>query len=347
MSGRRSLVACAMVAVGVAACSAPASTSSPTNGSSATVSATATATATASPIMAGARTLEVRVDGTTTLMPATELSAGTYVVHVATTNAVGPQALQVARPVGTLTRKQFVARYRTWLAAATVTNTHAHLAPHQTLVRNARIVDTFARWRQSVTFLGGATGTATTSEPAVVPATGYFAVDLEPGRYWFYAATAGEPPESSTRAGAAAAIVEVTVTGSMTYVDAPVVGEVDFTNSPGTYAVTVPATLPTQGYLLGRGTYDVVSTLQFHRMLPGVTDATPCLFMDDVALGAVCFYQESSELGLNGGVSANATALWYYSLPPGRYAVANGSHDAFGLFPVSEFGGSISYLTVV
>jgi hypothetical protein len=334
-----------MVGAGVAACSAPASTSTPTNGSSATVSASATATA--SPIMAGARTLEVRVDGTTTVLPSTELSAGTYVVHVATTTAEGPQALQVARPVGNLTRKQFVARYRAWVAVTTVTDTHAHLTPHQTLVRNARIVDTFARWRQSVTFLGGATGTAITPVQGVVPATGYFAVDLEPGRYWFYAATAGEPPESGTGAGAAADIVEVTVTGSMTHVDAPVVGEVDFTNSPGTYAVTVPATLPTQGYLLGLGTYDVVSTLQFHRMLPGVTDATPCLFVDDSPLGAVCFYQESSELALQGGVSANATALWYYSLPPGRYAVANGSHDAFGLFPVSEFGGSISYVTVV
>jgi hypothetical protein len=336
-----------MVAAGVAACSAPASTSTPTNGWSATVSATATSTPTASPIMAGARTLEVRVDGTTTVMPATELSAGTYVVHVATRSTNWPQALQVARPVGTLTRKQFVARYRTWLAATTVRNTHEHLTPHQTLLRNARIVDTFARWRQSVTFLGGTTASSTTSVPGVVPATGYFAVDLEPGRYWFYAATAGEPADTSSAADAAALIVEVTVTGPMTYVAAPVVGEAEFTNGPGNFSVTMPATLPTQGYLLGRGTYDVVSTLQFHRMLPGVTDATPCLFVDDSPLGAVCFFRENSELSLQGGVSANATALWYYSLPPGRYAVANGSHDAFGLFPVSEFGGSISYLTVV
>jgi hypothetical protein len=297
-------------------------------------------------MIADTRSLEVQVDGARTVLPTTALSAGTYVVHVATTSADGPQALQVARPVGTLTRKQFVARYRTWLAATTVTNTHEHLTPHQTLVRNARIVDTFARWRQSVTFLGGATASSTTSVPGVVPATGYFAVDLEPGRYWFYAATAGEPADTSRAADAAAEIVEVTVTGSMTYVAAPVVGEAEFTNSPGNFSVTMPATLPTQGYLIGRGTYDVVSTLQFHRMLPGVTDATPCLFVDDAALGAVCFYQENSELSLQGGVSANATALWYYSLPPGRYAVANGSHEAFGFYPVSEFGGSISYVTV-
>ncbi|MEO6144842.1 MAG: hypothetical protein ABIP19_12770 [Dermatophilaceae bacterium] len=275
------------------------------------LSAPPTASATATALRPW--TLNVGLYKGTVTMPST-LRAGTWVMHVNSTDAQAE--LQAVRPPSTLTRNGFVARWRAWWAAQNVSGTSAFT--------------TWNAWRQSVTFVGG--GVAV---PHSIPGAsrspvgaGTFAITLRPGTYWFYGASTGDPVVGPSH------IKVVTVVGTgppQTLV--PFVGTVRFGQYPATQSsVFLPASLPAQGYLRAIGTPGYVSTLWLQKLKPGVT--ITMLHTDGECFDAFaggpprqqCFEPYTYQLG--GGVSAGASALWYYRVPVGSYAVGQRSHDA-------------------
>ena len=119
---------------------------------------TVTASAVARPFV-----VRVGLSGTTVSMPS-RLRAGTYVVHVSTTDQMNE--LQVVRPPSTLSRTRFVALWHAWWNSG------------------AGTTSSWRAWRTSATFVGGA---------QVVPRSarylnrtpggvGTFAITLRPGR---------------------------------------------------------------------------------------------------------------------------------------------------------------------
>jgi hypothetical protein len=328
VSRRKQRVVAQVVAAGtivlLAGCSTPSSSSSSEPQASTASSSSSTQSASAwSPTptetAAGIRTLDVAVHGDVVVVPS-HLQAGTYVVTVSTSDADGA-TLQVARPGDRLTPQRFVDLQDAYYAAATPGRHDIELA--------------FRRWRTSVTFLGGATAVPAqmTYGYARTPGgVGTFAVTLAPGRYWFYAGNAGEVLTGDNHPAAAAHIREVTVDGAPTDASAalPVTAEARFSPGTSTIPVQLPATIPGRGFLRGRGSPGVVSTLVLLPLLPGVTDA-------ELTDGGTCIAGRSSggiatkncfgrrSTAFLAGVSGGQDALWFYDLPPGDYAAGQAS----------------------
>ena len=142
----------------------------------------------------------------------------------------------------------------------------------------------------------------------------------------------------------AARIHVVTVYGAApTQSAVPAVGLVRFgsyTVAGRSTSVSLPTSLPAHGYLRGVGTPGYVSTLSLRKLLPGVgysrLVAGDCYPDNGGAWqgAADCFAPFDYQLG--GGVSAGSGALWYYSVPPGTYAVGQISHAAMWESPIGR-----------
>jgi len=261
--------------------------------------------------------LHVGLAGSVVTMPSS-LRAGTYVVHASTTDV--SSELQVVRPPSTLTRSRFVALWHDWWLSQSPT--------------------TWNRWRTAATFLGGAQ-VVPRSVPNLnrTPAgLGTFAITLRPGTYWFYTGRSGDPMIATSRGLApvpASRIRVVTVYGAapaqtaVAYAGTVRFGSYTVDGQPT--SVSLPRSLPAHGYLRGLGVTQFVSTLSLRKLRPGVAQSRlvpgDCYPDSGGAWGGApdCFEPYRYQLG--GGVSAGSAALWWYTVPPGRYAVGQASHD--------------------
>ncbi len=152
---------------------------------------------------------------------------------------------------------------------------------------------------------------------------GTFAITLSPGRHWFFASINGDvfgTPSSRIR--------QVTVVGTVNRAPVPTAAVARFAYARGA-SVTLPRTLPTHGFVLGIGARGLLSTLVFSKLLPGITDAelndgTTCI-SDGLPVTKQCFAPVRHSFD-GGAVSGGASALWYYSLPPGDYPVGLSGH---------------------
>ena len=96
---------------------------------------------------------------------------------------------------------------------------------------------------------------------------------------------------------------------------------------PTTFAVTMPAHLPTAGWLMGLGGAPL-NSLSIVKLLPGVTkaelDTDGICRVSQIAFPPPtkdCFQPGGMDLG--GEVSAGASVFWYYHLTPGDYIAGN------------------------
>jgi hypothetical protein len=217
--------------------------------------------------------------------------AGRYYVQVRTSDP--RSVVQVVRPPVGYTPRQFLDARTRWGAAY---NSGApSLAAYTAFVR-------------SVTFVGG----------AVVARGGVstFATGFGAGTYWLYEDTYDGPTHL-------ARIVILTVVGTPP-AQTPFahVGLVRFSS---TGAVTLPATLPRAGWLMGIGGAPL-NSLRILKLLPGITqadlDTFGVCFLDGPPTSAFkdCF---DTSLDLGGKVSAGASVFWYYRLAPGDYIAGN------------------------
>lgn len=265
--------------------------------------------------------LRVGLSGTTVLMPS-RLHAGTYFVHVSTTDQVNE--LQVVRPPRRLSRTRFVSLWRAWW-------NRGDTGPG----------NTWKAWRTSATFVGGAQ-VVNRSLPYLnrTPGgVGTFAITLRPGTYWFYTGENGDLQTLTGRRLVAVRpsrirVVSVYATAP-TQTHVPLVGTVRF----GSYRVAgkltsvfLPTSLPAHGYLRGVGTPGYISTLNLRKLRPGVTQARlvpgDCYPDSGGAWGGALDCFEPYRYRLGGGVSAGSAAVWWYTIPTGSYAVSQGSHSS-------------------
>jgi hypothetical protein len=249
------------------------------------------------------------------------LVAGTYLVKVTTRDA--QSEVQVVRPSRSLTTAAFAARWARWYS----------LTNHGKDSRAA-----FQTWRTSATFVGGAwvVPRATTSHAQTPGGVGTFQITLNPGRYWFYADNA--KIKTVTVVGAARPALPAPNPTVVRF------GAFRFGAFGGT-SVSLPATIPSSGWMKGIGTPGILSVLWAQRLLPGITAADlrdSCGF-DQMPANKTCFAR-GSFVQLGGSVSAGASALWRYRLPPGRYVVGNGGQ--LSTFDVPFNLGSVSVVTV-
>ena len=215
--------------------------------------------------------------------------AGRYYVQVRTSD---PHSIvQVVRPPAGYTPQQFLAARARW---GVVTN-----------------LATYRAWVRSVTFMGGAA--------VARGGVGAFATGFSAGTYWLYEDTYQGPTHLSR-------IVVLTVVGTPP-VQTPfrTVGLVRF--FPTTFAVTMPAHLPTAGWLMGLGGAPL-NSLSIVKLLPGVTkaelDTDGICRVSQIAFPPPtkdCFQPGGMDLG--GEVSAGASVFWYYHLTPGDYIAGN------------------------
>jgi len=225
--------------------------------------------------------------------------AGQYYVQVRTSDA--RSSVQVVRPPAGYTPRQFLDARTHWNA---VYNSGAPpLAAYTAFVR-------------SVIFMGGA--------QVARGGVGSFATGLSAGTYWLYEDTYDGPTHLSR-------IVVLTVVGTPPAQTHPTAaGVVRFSTTGG--RLTLPANLPTSGWLLAIGGAPL-NTLTIAKLRPGVTQA-------DLDTFGVCFTWDSPpapenkdcfESGLNfgGKVSAGASVFWYYRLPPGEYVAGNIAPSAY------------------
>ncbi|HEU4676438.1 MAG TPA: hypothetical protein VFS29_10640 [Motilibacteraceae bacterium] len=279
-------------------------------------------------------TLGIGLEGTAVTMPS-RLRAGTYIVHATTTDRVNE--VQFVRPPQTLSTSRFVTLWRTWWNHQTDRNWHA--------------------WRTSATFVGGAqvVPNSLPGLPRTPAGQGTFAITLRPGTYWVYTGDLGDLRTSSGTLVPASRIKAVTVYGpapaQSTVRYAGTVRFGSYTTSDGRpTSVSLPRTLPAQGYLRGVGTPGYVSTLGLQKLKPTTTE--------DMLVPGICYpdggglqrdygcFEGSYQLG--GAVSAGANAVWYYALPPGRYAAGQNSHNALWDYDMGRPGpmGAVSVVTV-
>lgn len=265
------------------------------------------------------RSLTIGVSKGVVTMPS-RLAAGTYYVHVTTTDANA--SLQVVRrPVGL--------SLATWRQRFLACNSVTPGEPSQTIVRRCRY------WRTSATFVGGA-NVVRTSTSGTFPNPGgraTFALTLSPGQYWFYEDLAGQPIYGN-KPLALSRIRAVTVVGTAERSPVRAVGVARFAAG----SVTITRVIPRRGFLLGIGQPGIINSLGLARIKPGITD-------EQLVAPGVCFNSGSGipELScldggafLGGGVSGGASALWWYDLPPGEYiAFQAGTNEAgdSGLYP--------------
>ena len=320
------LVAAALAAA-VLASSPSASASGSASPRPATVAAAQPPVSSVSTTAAPIHSLRISLAGGTTTMPA-RLLAGTYYVHVSTTDA--RSAVQVVRPAASLSLTTWYARFLACARPSAGTSS-------STILRRCRA------WRTSASFVGGA---------GVVRVPGYrlfvnpgrrgtFAMTLAPGRYWVYASP--DVPSWPWRGGHVLPmrlIRVITVVGPSRHAAVPVAAVARFVSNQ----VYLPRTMPRRGFVLGIGQPGIVSVLQLGRLKPGITDHqlfTPgqC-FVDSGGAGqALDCFQNPGWTTLGGGVSGGHSALWWYDLPPGDYVAAQGG--------LNEAGDSGVYLGLV
>jgi len=297
------LVVAGTLVVPASAAAAPTRPAAATAGSASIRATTAAPAVTTTPRI---RYLSVLASGGAVTMPA-RLYAGTYYVHVTTTNQWN--RLQVVRPPRGLTKASFYALYRAWWTTV----------PRGSAASRAA----FTRWSTSVTFVGGATVSRDGDSFALGTPRGIgtFAITLSPGRYWFFTSSYGGPR------GTAAQIREVTVVGTWNRATVPVAAVARFTPA-GT--VTMTRKIPTSGFVLGVGVPGQLSVLGFARLLPGLSDDDLALCLLDGLVGPPPCFDGDGQLG--GEVSGGASALWYYRLSPGDYVVFQGGQPLDGGF---------------
>ena len=235
------------------------------------------------------------------------LVAGRYYVQVRTSD---PRSIvQIVRPPAGYTTRQFLDARTHWDAVAS---------------SNKPPLAAYTAWVRSVTFMGGAT--------VARGGVSAFATGLSAGTYWLYEDTYDGPTHLSR-------IVILTVVGTPP-VQTPFVtaGLVRF--YPSTYAVTMPARLPTAGWLMGLGGAPL-NSLMIVKLLPGVTKADldtegVCSVVDiGVAPTKKCFQLGGTVLG--GEVSAGASVFWYYHLTPGDYIAGNVGPTEYFDHPFYDF----------
>ncbi|HET7900919.1 MAG TPA: hypothetical protein VFL59_06990 [Candidatus Nanopelagicales bacterium] len=270
------------------------------------------------------RSLNVAVSGGVTTMP-TRLMAGTYYVHLSTLDSGA--SLQVVRPPSTLSLASWYARY---LACAT----HSPGESYATSVRQCRY------WRTSATFVGGANVVRVSTYDQLVNPGGRatFAITLAPGRYWFYADTGGAPQLSNGKPLPRIRIRTVTVVGASQRAAVPVAAVLRF--PPG--SVSFPRLVPRRGFVLGIGEPGVITVLVLLRRKSWVTDAdlVPGQCFPDSGGASQALQCFDGYVRLGGGVSAGASALWWYDLPAGDYIAFQGGLDEAGdsgLYPTPTF----------
>ena len=220
------------------------------------------------------------------------VAAGQYYFQVRTTDA--RSSVQVVRPPAGYTPRQFLDARTHW--AAVYNSNKPPLVAYTAFVR-------------SVIFMGGA--------QVARGGVGSFATGLTAGTYWLYEDTYNGPTHLSR-------IAVLTVVGTPpVQTHATAAGVVRFSTTGG---LTLPANLPTSGWLLGIGGAPL-NTLTIAKLRPGVTQA-------DLDTFGVCFTWDSPpapenkdcferRLDFGGKVSAGASVFWYYRLPPGEYVAGN------------------------
>jgi len=220
------------------------------------------------------------------------VAAGRYYVQVRTSDA--RSRVQLVRPRAGYTPRQFLDAKTHWNAV--YNSGKPPLAAYKAFVR-------------SVTFMGGA--------EVARGGVGSFATGLAAGRYWLYEDTYDGPTHLSR-------IAVLTVVGTPPAQTHPTsAGVVRFSTTGG---LTMPAKLPTSGWLLGIGGAPL-NTLTIAKLRPGVTQS-------DLDTFGICFTWDSppapenkdcfeSGLDFGGKVSAGASVFWYYHLAPGDYVAGN------------------------
>lgn len=312
------LVACATNQAPAGASSAPPST---VTAASPTQASTTQPSTTASPRI---RSLTVDVSKGVVTMPS-RLLAGTYYVHVTTKDASA--SLQVVRAPSNLSLATWYARY---VACATTSPGETW----QTSVRQCRY------WRTSATFVGGAEVLRTTAYREIPDPGGRatFAITWTPGRYCLYSDLWSHPRFANGKLLPLGLIRTVTIAGPAVRTAVPIAAVARFAgNTP-----SLPRSIPRRGFVLGLGEPGVITVLALERLRPWVTDGDlvegQCF--DDSGGGTPALQCFDGYHRLGGGVSAGASALWWYDLPPGEYiAFQGGQNEAgeAGLYPGPKF----------
>ena len=233
------------------------------------------------------------------------ITAGQYYAQVRTGD---PQSfVQVVRAPAGYTPRQF-------LAAATLWNTRYNSGADPRAA--------YAAFVKCVTWVGGASVTR--------GAVGSFATGFNAGTYFLYEDSYNHPTHLSR-------ISVLTVVGTPpAQIHTTAAGVVRFGTGP--MGLTMPATLPRAGWLLGIGSY--LNNLQISKLAPGVSqadlDADNICFTRGMAPPTKnCFVQGGASL--TGKVSKGASVFWYYRLTPGNYIAGDTAPNACYDRPFSNF----------
>jgi len=254
--------------------------------------------------LSGSHTIYISVANRYLTMPH-RVAAGQYYAQVRTTDA--QSVVQIVRPPAGYTTGQFLAAATRWYA---------------TDRSGADPTAAYAAFLRSVNFVGGVT--------VARGGVGAFATRLTAGTYWLYENTYRFPTH-------AARIVVLTVVGAIP-AQTPVtsVGLVRFSATGG---LTMPARLPTAGWLKGLGGA-LLNSLSVAKLLPGVTQS-------DLETRGVCYpaglapptkdcFVHGTGANMTGildeqnaNLSAGASVYWYYRLTPGEYVAGNSVIDQY------------------
>jgi hypothetical protein len=248
------------------------------------------------------RTLYISVANRYLTMP-TRITAGQYYAQVRTTDPLAH--VQVVRAPAGYTPRQFLDAGTRWNTAS-----------------NSAAPAAYAAFVKSVTWVGGASTTR--------GAVGSFATGFNAGTYFLYEASHNVPTHLSR-------IKVLTVVGTPpAQIHPTAAGVVRFGKGP--MGLTMPATLPRAGWLLGIGSY--LNNLEIVKLAPGVTqadlDADNICFTRGMAPPTKdCFVQGGAYLG--GMVSKGASVFWYYRLTPGEYIAGDMAPGQYYDRPFSNF----------
>jgi len=257
----------------------------------------------------------------------TSIAAGAAGVSASAVTLSAPHTLYISVANGYLTMPHRIAAGQYYFQVRTRdTNTVVQIVraptgytPRQFLDARTRYVTAlrakadpraaFTAWVKSVTFVGGVA--------VARGGVGAFATGLRAGTYWLYGNATGGPTHL-------ARIAVLSVVGAFP-AQTPVssVGVVRFGDRG---APTMPANLPTAGWLKGLGGTAPLNSLTMVKLAPGVTTADldgfgVCFGKSPFPPTKECF--ESPGMHPSGYVSAGASVFWYYRLPRGDYIAGN------------------------
>jgi hypothetical protein len=227
------------------------------------------------------------------------ITAGQYYVQVRTSDP--RSVVQVVRAPAGYTPRQY-------LNAATLWNTRYQGGADPRAAYTAFV--------KGVISVGGAVATP--------GAPGAFATGFNAGTYFVYEDTYDRPTHL-------ARISVLTVVGTPpAQIHPTAAGVVRFSTTTG--GLTLPATLPRSGWLLGIGGAPL-NSLTVAKLLPGITNADldgdgVCFPGASVPPSKDCFVNDFS-LDLGGKVSKGASVFWYYRLAPGDYVTGNIAPSAY------------------